>query len=560
MTNLARWNNAASLSPDWAARAQFVSRLLPPGLRVLDIGCGGMDVERFVSPKEYIPVDIAARDKRTTVIDLNARPLPEDLLSRPDVVVALGVFEYIVDVDRVLEAVARAGKPFLFTYCVVERNVGADRRADDWINDFTEADLTAKARAAGFEIVQRLVFNRTQLELLACPKGERPGWLRDQLSAKAEDASSGARASARPSVVLAGFFGRGNCGDEALLQCIYESFADEYEVIISVNEHGAHQGFWDWYPYNVARRTHQMDSGIFARLPRCVGLVVGGGSLDLGFAANLALPARAAGAATVLAGVDGAYVTGKSAAQEAAGQSYLSLFDLVAFRTQTGERPPEGVMTAAAAKQIPGADWALRLEADRASDVAIDRRKAFVTLREFPIGMTPYAYIEGVDDILRALRANGYTPLFLPFCPEDERFLSETGLDIAAPSERCWWNPRRMKQVIGSGGMMVSVSRLHPLIFAAGVGVNVVSMAPPGIDAPKQFGRAKIAAMADQLGIAGVDDLAGLGRFLRAPRPADPAKLAQARTRLEGMIGHIRALFAERVKRTQPGAMAGNSG
>ena len=553
MTNVARWNNAASLSPDWAARAQFISRLLPPGLSVLDIGCGGMDVERFVSPKEYIPVDIAARDGRTIVLDLNAEPLPEDLLARPDVVVALGVLEYVEDVDRVLAAVARAGKPFLFTYCVVERNVGTDRRADDWINDFTEADLTAKARAAGFDIVQRLVFNGAQLVLLACPKGERPTWLQDQLSAKAENSSSGARASARPSIVLAGFFGRGNCGDEALLQCIYESFADEYDVIVSVNEHGAHRGFWDWYPYSVARRTHQMDGGIFARLPRCVGLVVGGGSLDLGFAANLALPARAAGAATVLAGVDGAYVTGKSPAQESVGQSYLALFDLVAFRTQTGERPPEGVMAAATARQIPGADWALRLEADRASDVVVDRKKAFVTLREFPIGMTPYAYIEGVGEIVRALRANGYAPTFLPFCPEDERFLSETGLDMAAPSERCWWNPRRMKQVIGSGGMMVSVSRLHPIIFAAGVGVDVVSMAPPGIDAPKQFGRAKILAMADQLGIASVDDVAGLERFLRAPRPADPVKHAQARARLDAMVGQIRALLAERVERGPAG-------
>lgn len=41
---------------------------------------------------------------------------------------------------------------------------------------------------------------------------------------------------AKPQVVLSGFFGRGNCGDEALLQAQYEWLSPCYDIVISVDE------------------------------------------------------------------------------------------------------------------------------------------------------------------------------------------------------------------------------------------------------------------------------------------------------------------------------------
>ena len=60
------------------------------------------------------------------------------------------------------------------------------------------------------------------------------------------------RAGGKPQVVLSGFFGRGNCGDEALLQTQYEWLSPHYDVVISVDERGAYDGFGTGIPTTAA--------------------------------------------------------------------------------------------------------------------------------------------------------------------------------------------------------------------------------------------------------------------------------------------------------------------
>ncbi|WP_398464751.1 hypothetical protein, partial [Tardiphaga sp.] len=67
-------------------------------------------------------------------------------------------------------------------------------------------------------------------------------------------------------LVVVGFYGRGNSGDEAILQCIFEAFQDLFEIRIAVDGHGAYGGFWDWYPYTQSQVIHQTNVSHF--LPR----------------------------------------------------------------------------------------------------------------------------------------------------------------------------------------------------------------------------------------------------------------------------------------------------
>jgi hypothetical protein len=191
-----------------------------------------------------------------------------------------------------------------------------------------------------------------------------------------------------------------------------------------------------------------------------------------------------------------------------------------------------------------GADWALKLETDSSPDVASDRKRVMVTLREFAVERVPYAYVSGVADILNAIERRGLAPIFLPFCFEDERFLSELALDRIAPIERQWWNPRRMKQLIGASGAVVSVGRLHPLVFGASTGVPTLALRPPGVPLDIEFAASKIGSLCGEMGIAIAEGPDGLEAFLAAPKAADAGKVQASRQRLDAMIAELRKLFA----------------
>ena len=92
-------------------------------------------------------------------------------------------------------------------------------------------------------------------------------------------------------ILLGGFWGRGNCGDEAMLQCQYEFFRDKYEIGILVDEYGAYDQFWNWYPYNLCLPLHHQGSIDHFCSDAIAALHIGGGGLSAGFLANQALKA-----------------------------------------------------------------------------------------------------------------------------------------------------------------------------------------------------------------------------------------------------------------------------
>ena len=83
------------LSPRWDLRAEFAARFVRRKLKVLDVGCGAMAVERHFEPSAYLPADIVARDHRTRLVDLNKATLPAAWLEEAQLVVMLGVLEYL---------------------------------------------------------------------------------------------------------------------------------------------------------------------------------------------------------------------------------------------------------------------------------------------------------------------------------------------------------------------------------------------------------------------------------------------------------------------------------
>ncbi len=150
-TDLARWSDARQLEPAWEARAVTAADFVPAGARVLDIGCGAMKLERHLPfGCTYQPCDVVARDARTIVADLNKEPLPADAVAAADLVVMLGVWEYIYKPGELFAAFAKLGTPILCSYCDVALTGHLDRRALGWVNDFSLQQFIDLARAEGY--------------------------------------------------------------------------------------------------------------------------------------------------------------------------------------------------------------------------------------------------------------------------------------------------------------------------------------------------------------------------------------------------------------------------
>ncbi len=150
-TDLERWADPARLEAMWQARSVLAADLVPAGSRVLELGCGAMTLERHLPfGCSYQPCDVVARDERTIVVDLNADGVPEAALAACDLVAMLGVWEYLFEPGEILQALARARRPILCSYCPTELTAHLDRRALGWVNDFSLAAFLELARQSGY--------------------------------------------------------------------------------------------------------------------------------------------------------------------------------------------------------------------------------------------------------------------------------------------------------------------------------------------------------------------------------------------------------------------------
>src|SRR5260221_14786527 len=87
----------------------------------------------------YTPCDVVARDNRTIIADLNIDGPPGPALAACDLVVMLGVWEYLYHPSKILTALSSSNKPILCSYCPNDAAARLDPRALGWVNDFSLA-------------------------------------------------------------------------------------------------------------------------------------------------------------------------------------------------------------------------------------------------------------------------------------------------------------------------------------------------------------------------------------------------------------------------------------
>jgi hypothetical protein len=167
-TEVAHWADLAHHDPTWDARTQRIAELVPKGARVIEFGAGRRRLQDYLdSSCRYFPSDLVSRGPDTLVHDLNRRPLPDLSGLQLDAAVFSGVLEYIRDLPSLTRWLSRHVGLCIASYeCAASspRTVGRlleiiRRAAMGWINSYTEAELVALFRTAGFTACDSMTFS-----------------------------------------------------------------------------------------------------------------------------------------------------------------------------------------------------------------------------------------------------------------------------------------------------------------------------------------------------------------------------------------------------------------
>lgn len=146
------WLRAGSYRKDWVNRASQASRWIAPDSRVLDLGCGA-----HLSLKQELPqgcfyqgLDQRSWSEDVIAMDLDTGDFPG---VEYDVVVMLGLLEYLSDPGNVLANAAAAAPRLIASYCHSRKHGDpALRERRGWTNAFGRTGLARLLENSGWQI------------------------------------------------------------------------------------------------------------------------------------------------------------------------------------------------------------------------------------------------------------------------------------------------------------------------------------------------------------------------------------------------------------------------
>lgn len=255
----------------------------------------------------------------------------------------------------------------------------------------------------------------------------------------------------RRKIILCGFFGRGNAGDEAFVHAQHRLLSKEFDIVIALDKNAVRSDVHEWEPYRLGDVWSYDEFGRVFHDPTIHGVHVGGGSLPFGFAAQFTMTALDARKAVVISGVDAAI--NQRMPGKAFRQHFYSSIDLLAVRNSFHFRALRKVKTA-----MLGADWALGLPVEPVGapiDVAMIIRESTEANKD---------HFATYGRLIKFFERQGRKVSFVPFSPEDDVMLDH--MDIPqSQREVHWHDPRTVLGRLASANLVVSLGRLHALIL-----------------------------------------------------------------------------------------------
>ena len=150
LSDVERWTESANLDPAWERRAQIVGRFVPVGSQVLDLGAGREALARYIPEScTYTPADLVRRSERTVVADVNRGEFPDGDF---DVIAALGLFEYVHDVKKLLIKIHQRVPMLVTSYCTRTADDPETRLERGFVNEYSLNELVDLCQSVGWVV------------------------------------------------------------------------------------------------------------------------------------------------------------------------------------------------------------------------------------------------------------------------------------------------------------------------------------------------------------------------------------------------------------------------
>ena len=145
------WAKASSYPETWGERAGLAGRHIAPGSRVLDIGCGRMQLrDKLPAGCTYTPADMTRWSEEVHQVDLDRHEFPPGTY---DVITLLGVLEYLQDPAWAVQRAAQSSTHLVTTYCHPLPDTDMERRRNNgWINALSPDDLKRMLAQGGWRL------------------------------------------------------------------------------------------------------------------------------------------------------------------------------------------------------------------------------------------------------------------------------------------------------------------------------------------------------------------------------------------------------------------------
>ncbi len=267
-------------------------------------------------------------------------------------------------------------------------------------------------------------------------------------------------------IIINGFFAKGNCGDEAILQAWYDMLSPYYRIVASVDSDLLVNNYYkkfEFYSKIDIIQNRRVD--IFCR-EDIRGYIVGGGGLGLGFGVEQLLHAKLRNKKRMYLGtvIHDEFFDGDDSFIEL-NRQILNTFDIISLRDKYSKENIKRYFN------IDGyffPDIAFLLE-KKEIEIKLEGDYIVVVIRDN--GDNDKESIKKwLDKITIYANENNLKVMYIPFDKTDEFLMRELNLEILY--DEIYWKPKEVKYLISKSKITFTLGRFHPLIFSISSGIT----------------------------------------------------------------------------------------